>query len=334
MRLLSFAIALFLAACSAGEPAAHAEDVLQAQDSPIERCMNMGGGLEAPREGDWGYSVRREDMTRLAEAGFDTIRLPVKWSAHAAERRPYRIDPDFMGRIQEIAGWAEAEGLNIIIDVHHYNELMEKPSAHRERLGEIWRQIADAFEGAPQSVIFELINEPNDKMTVRKTDALNRELLAIVRERHPDRWVIIGSAGWGNLDALLKSRPPEDDRIILTFHNYDPYNFTHQGASFADNPPPTGREWGTPEERETMRLGADLAVEFAREEGHPIFLGEFGVYEHVPLNQRVKWTRAMRELAEERNIGWCYWDYASSFRAYNLEREVWIRSMRAALLDD
>ena len=83
-----------------------------------------------------------------------------------------------------------------------------------------------------------------------------------------------------------------------------------------------------------MRAGADMAVEYAREQGHPILLGEFGVYEDVPLDQRVKWTREMRKLAEARNIGWCYWDYATSFKAYNTGRESWIRSMLSALTGD
>ena len=73
---------------------------------------------------------------------------------------------------------------------------------------------------------------------------------------------------------------------------------------------------------------------FANQQGYPILLGEFGVYEDVPLDQRVGWTRAMREFAEERNIGWCYWDFATTFRAYNIDRETWIHSMLSALMDD
>ena len=334
MRSLIAAFALVLSACSAGEPSASADEIARAAPSPIERCMNLGGALEAPREGEWGYTVRESDLVRIKEAGFDTVRLPVKWSAHTQEKPPYRIDPALMDRVTEIVEAADEAGLKIIIDVHHYNALMKKPDAHRARLGAIWRQIADQFEGYPDRVIFELINEPNDRMTVRKTDAINRELLAIVREKHPDRWVVVGSAGWGGLDALLKSRPPEDGRILLTFHSYEPYDFTHQGASFSDDPPPVGRRWGTNEERDLMEMGANLAAEFANEHGHPILLGEFGVYEDVPLDQRVAWTRAMREFAEERNIGWCYWDYATTFKAYNIDRETWIRSILSALIED
>ena len=65
-----------------------------------------------------------------------------------------------------------------------------------------------------------------------------------------------------------------------------------------------------------------------------MFLGEFGVYEEVPLDQRVKWTRAMRETAEAHGFGWCYWDYATTFKAYNIDRETWIRSLLSALVED
>ena len=335
MRPILLTLALLLAACAPAARTAEAEQTIAtAPEGPVGRCINLGGSLEAANEGDWGYTVREEDMARIREAGFDTVRLPVKWSAHAGGASPYEIDPAFMARVKEIAGWAGEAGLQIIIDVHHYDELMDNPDGHRTRLGAIWRQIADEFEGAPDTVIFELINEPRDRMTVRKTDAINRELLAIVREKHPGRWVIVGSAGWGNLDALLKSRPPEDERMILTFHTYDPYDFTHQGASFAKNPPPTGTRWGTRDDYKAMADGANQAARFAADEGHPILLGEFGVYVDVPLDQRAKWTRAMREAAEDRGIGWCYWDYATTFGIYNQDREVWIRSMLSALMDE
>ena len=334
MRIMFAALTCLLAACSAGQPQANADEPLMAMPSPVSRCMNLGGALEAPREGEWGYTIRAEDMARLKEAGFDTVRIPVKWSAHTDVEAPYTIDPDLMDRVKEVVRQAEANGLNAIIDVHHFDELYEDPDGERARLGAIWTQIADAFEGASDSVIFELINEPRDRMTVRKTDAINRELLAIIRDKHPDRWVVVGSAGWGGLDALLKSRPPEDDRIILTFHTYDPYEFTHQGAFFANPPPPVGKRWGTRDDIRQMTLGADLAARFAMEQGHPILMGEFGVYEEVPLDQRVKWTRAMRELAEERQIGWCYWDFAGTFKVYNIERESWIRSLLSALIED
>ena len=42
----------------------------------------------------------------------------------------------------------------------------------------------------------------------------------------------------------------------------------------------------------------------------------------------------MRETAEAHGFGWCYWDYATTFKAYNIDRETWIRSLLSALVED
>ena len=266
-KLKTFCLSLLfpLAACGLETSSAAPRGPVSVPASPVQRCMNLGGALEASNEGDWGYTVRAEDLQRIKDAGFDSVRLPVRWSAHAMTRAPYTIDPALIVRVKEIVAEADELGLKIIVDLHHFDALMEAPDAQYERLFAMWRQIAEAFEGAPDSLILELINEPRDKMSVARTDAVNQTLLDIVRERHPDRWVIVGSAQWGTLPALLKSDPPEDDRIILTFHSYQPYDFTHQGAFFADPPPPTGREWGTDEEYRDLDQAAARAAHQPRE---------------------------------------------------------------------
>ena len=94
---------------------------LQAQDMPtIQRCINLGNALEAPNEGDWGFIIRQSDLETIAEAGFDTVRIPIRWSAHADTEFPYTIDRDFFARIDEVVGWALEAELQVIIDLHHY----------------------------------------------------------------------------------------------------------------------------------------------------------------------------------------------------------------------
>ena len=70
--------AILLSACGATpendvSPLAH----IPIAEAPIKRCMNLGSALEAPQEGEWGYVIRRDDLVRLKDAGFDTVRLPV-----------------------------------------------------------------------------------------------------------------------------------------------------------------------------------------------------------------------------------------------------------------
>jgi len=299
---------------------------------PIKRCMNMGGALEADAEGDWGYKIRLDDFTRIKRAGFDTVRIPIKFSAHTDRKAPYRISPDFIRRIDEIIDWAIVEGLQIIIDVHHYEELMNNPGAHEKRLEAIWTQLSYHYAKAPPSLIFELINEPNGKLNVARTDALNRRLMSIVREHNPQRWVIVGSAGWGSLDALLKSNPPRDPRIMTTFHYYDPFEFTHQGASWMPQKYPVGVSWrGLSSQRASINKDMDKAAAWRDQTGMPMLLGEFGAIDKAPSDSRARYAENVRLAAERRNIGWCYWEWGTGFAAYDLTTERWRSGMKRAL---
>ena len=320
-----------LATCSAQpEPMSRQAEAI---NMPIQRCMNLSGALEAPTEGLWGYTVRFEDIDRLAAAGFDTVRLPVKWSAYAAADAPYTLDQAILLRTEAIIDYALAQGLKIILDVHHYDELNTDPDAHEARLVGIWRQLAEYYQGYPDELIFELINEPHSKMTLARVDALNTRLLAEVRATHPDRWVILGTGQWGTLDGLLKSQPSVDDRTILSVHYYEPFGFTHQGAFFVDPPLPTGQTWGDEADRKSVLKDLGSAAAFANRIGAPVLLGEFGVYEEVPMHARAAWTAHTRRTAESLNMGWCHWGFATTFKTYDQSNEQWLAPIKDALIE-
>lgn len=334
MKWIIFAALALLAACGRGEPSAAAAPQTPIATSPIARCMNLGNALDSPaKEGEWGYTIRRADMVRLKEAGFDSVRIPVRWSTRAGQSAPYTIAPDFLARVDEVVRWGGEIGLNVIINVHHYEELNENPDVHEPRLEAIWDQLAHHYAKAPDFVIFEVVNEPYGAMTVRRTDALNRRVLARIRQDNPDRWVILATANWGNLDGLARSNPPYDPRAILTYHDYDPFEFTHQGAFWAEPVRPMGVSWGTRADYQRLAAGLDRALAVQEKHRMPVFIGEFGVYEKVPMDQRARWIRALRTGAEERGFGWCHWEWSTTLKTYDAAREVWLPQIKSALLD-
>lgn len=302
--------------------------------SPVQRCMNLSGALEGPSEGVWGYTVRMSDIDRIADAGFDTIRLPVRWSAHADHRRPYELDSDMLARTDEIIDHALAKGMKVILNVHHYHHIHHNPSRHERRLEGIWKQLVAHYAAYPDTLIFEVLNEPNTKMTVKRTDALNKRIVALIRKTQPDRWIILATAEWGSLTGLIESQPPIDPRIILSWHYYDPFSFTHQGAEFFKPTPPAGAEWGSEEDQARMAEDFRAAASFRDTHGMPLLLGEFGVFDAASVDERVKWISTVRHLSESNQFGWCHWGFSSNFRAYDPEKEAWIEPIRAALMDD
>src|SRR5205085_6932384 len=121
--------------------------------------------LDAPSEGAWGMELKAEYFAAVHQAGFDSIRIPIRWSAHAGERPPYAIDPTFAARVDWALAEAHKNQLAVVLNVHHYEGMDKDPAANKERLVGLWRQIAERYKGQPDTVVFELLNEPHDRLT-------------------------------------------------------------------------------------------------------------------------------------------------------------------------
>lgn len=296
---------------------------------PVERCINLGAAMEAPVEGDWGYVIDEEHLHIIAEAGFDTVRLPVRFADHWDGQN---LSPQILARTDQVIGWAEDAGLNTILDLHHFVALNRAPDQHLGTLTKIWAELARHYHDAPDTLIFELFNEPEGAFTTDRAGPVFAELTRMIRRTHPDRWIITGGGNWNALDEMLRL-PPPGPREVRTFHYYDPWNFTHQQAAYLDDPPPASR-WGSAQDRAT--LVADMARAGAAEGA--VFLGEFGVYAATEPSQRLNWIDAVRRAAEAESLPWCYWGFsqgtAIGFSAYDTQTRQWEPGMRDALLGE
>jgi endoglucanase len=301
----------------------------------LGRGVNMGNMLEAPNEGEWGVELKDEYLEACAAAGFDTVRIPIKWSGHAGDEAPYTIDEEFFARIDHLIEKSLDEGLNVILNVHHYDEIHQEPREHKERLIGLWRQIGQRYRDLPENVLFELLNEPSQELTPELWYDMLDDVLAAVRESNPERIVIIGPGHWNGVHALPELELPEDDRrIIATFHYYLPFEFTHQGAFWVQPTPPIGVTWeGTNAERREIVEHFDQVTEWAEANDRPILLGEFGAITEADAESRARWTRFVREQAEARGFSFTYWQFTSNFGAYDAETDEWDDAMRAALVE-
>lgn len=319
-----------LAACS---PAA---SVPAPAPFPMRRGVNLGNALEAPNEGEWGYRIEADHLRAIADAGFDGVRLPVRWDAHAGAASDYRIDPDFFGRVDEVIEQALSHRLMVQLDMHHYDALFGFAGAGApptELFLAAWRQIAERYRRAPSMLLFEPMNEPNGRAWTARTLAnVQAQVLNVIRETNPERPVAFGPANWNSIDALRDWRPPSDANVIASAHYYEPHNFTHQNASWLGaDAPQFGRDWGTRDDRATLAAHIGAAARWSRETGVSLQIGEFGVNSAVPPQQRAAWTRAVREACEAEGLGWCVWDFAGAFPIWDSETRALIPLMRDAL---
>jgi endoglucanase len=307
----------------------------------LQRGVNLGNMLEAPKEGEWGLTIQEEYFDLIKEAGFDFVRLPVRWNSHAEENPPFAIDPAFFARVDEVIGWALDHDLAIIIDFHHYEEMATDPWGHKERFLGISQQVAEHYKDEPSNVLFELLNEPNDQLNAALWNQYLAEALAVVRETNPRRDVVIGPASWNAYDWVStldlpddKRSSPVDEHLIVTFHYYLPFQFTHQGAEWVDGSDPwLGTTWeATEAEKADITAHFDSVAEWAQRHNVRILLGEFGAYSKADAVSRIRWTEFVAREAERHGFAWAYWEFGSGFGIYDPDGNVWREELLKALI--
>jgi endoglucanase len=303
----------------------------------IGRGVNIGNALEAPVEGEWGVTVKEQYFNIIRGADFNSIRLPVCWSAHALNEKPYTIDPNFFKRMDWVVLEAIQREVIVILNMHHYRPLYKDPAGQKERFLALWNQVAQRYKDYPLTLVFELLNEPEGNLKAAEWNAMLKEALNVVRQSNPKRTIVIGPVNYNDIRLLNTLELPKDDRnIIVTAHYYLPFQFTHQGAEWVGETANSwlGTKWtGTNEEKQAIIKDFDAAAAWAKENNRPIYIGEFGAYNKADMDSRARWTKFVADTAIERGFSFTYWEFcAEQFGLYDLNTNSFRKPLLEAVI--
>lgn len=317
--------ALFFALLNCGNTAPERSDkesswaTASEMNKRLGRGINLGNTFEAMPS--WQSPFDLQDMKRIADLGFNHVRIPIRWEREdrSISSTPYTIYPDFMKTIQSVVDEALKNKLHIIINMHHHDGLYADPIGQKERFLSQWKQISDYFKEYPDSLLFEILNEPHDKLTADLWNNYSTEALHVIREKNPKRCVLLGTAEWGGLGALQKLNIPSDQHLLLTIHYYNPFQFTHQGADWVEGADTwLGTAWDdTEKEHKAVQDDFRLASQIAKEKNIPIHIGEFGAYSRADMDSRVRWTQYLTGWFEQQGFSWAYWEWNSGFGIFD-----------------
>lgn len=284
------------------------------------------------------------DFELIRELGFRHVRIQLDLELLLDDSAPDGFDQEGINRLEKALADLRVQRLVTVL-------ALQPSSAYKAALSEgggleafndFWYRLASRLKKFPADfLLFEVLNEP-EYQDAAKWGRDQARLAGAIRAAAPDHTVVLAGHKYSDVEQLVALTPIQDRNTIYSFHFYDPHNFTHQGATwgyemwsqFRGFPYPVDTvagdiaRRGIPEaavphldhylsqgwDRSKLETVIERAATWARENGAILYCSEFGAYRPAaPLSARANWLRDVRELLEERDIGWAVWDYAGGF---------------------
>ncbi len=347
---------------------------LQNQNSPahqavkkFQRGANLGNYLEAPKTQNWGQKYTARDFEHIKAEGFDHVRVPVRWNDHAGPAPGFKLTEEIYAKTDFLVTNALFRGLAVIVNIHHFDDFTTDPAGHTDKFLALWKQIAAHYAKSPDTLAFELLNEPKDAAKTAVMNPVYAHAIRLIRETNPRRAIFVGPGKWNGIDELKNLvLPADDDNLIVTVHCYEPFLFTHQGASWTGDqvktkgvvfpgPPATpltpdpaavkAAPWVTnwfrnyntrpsaenPSGPKIIEEKLKLAHNWGEHYGRPVHVGEFGCYVNADAASRARFHAEFRRILAKYDLAWALWDWKAGFRYWDERANAPAPGMREAL---
>jgi hypothetical protein len=298
--------------------------------------FNLGNTFEST----WGYPDPTQAVfTNAAKAGFNAVRIPCAWNFNS-DKTTGQINAAYLAKVKQSVDWALAAGLHVMINIHWDGGWFENnigdtvDPAIDARLKSIWQQLATAFAGYDNRLLFAAANEPNAD-TVSKTKTLftyYKTFIDTVRAaggKNTNRWLVLQGPdpSWFTLPA-----DPTPGRLMMEYHNYTPSLFTiiHSDQSwgkaiyywgrayhYAGDPTRNATSW----EEGYIDSGLQQLKEAFVDKGVPVLIGEMQAAPAPGLTGDAKtwnkastlyWNKYAMESAQGHGLSPFYWSTPSS----------------------
>lgn len=313
---------------------------------PFQKGVNLTNWFQSSSASQIQFSkFTKKDFENIKSLGCDVIRLPINLHAMTDGAPNYTLDPLFLNFLDQVVDWAEELEMHLIIDNHTFDPVVETDPAIEDVLVKIWPQVAAHYSDRSEHIYYEVLNEPHG-ISNEVWGTIQQKVIDAIRSEDMEHYIIVGGTNYNSYTTLADLPVYDDDKIIYTFHFYDPFIFTHQGASWGE--PSMVNLAGVPfpykasampnipnDLKGTWVEGAlnnyandgtiakvkqllDIAIDFKTTHDVPVFCGEFGVYmPNSDNSERIVWYEIVRNYLEEHNIAWTIWDYKQEFGIFN-----------------
>ncbi|MFC6999494.1 cellulase family glycosylhydrolase [Rufibacter roseus] len=315
---------------------------LFAQEVPFNKGVNLTNWFQANEVRQIHFTkYTKKDFENIKSLGADVIRLPINLHAFTRGAPEHVIDPLLFTFLDEAVNWAEDLDLHLILDNHSFDPIVSTRPEVEQILEKVWAQMAQHYKDRSDRIYYEILNEPHG-ISDAQWNAIQGRIIEVIRKQDTKHYIIVGASNYNSYHNLAQLPVYHYPKLIYTFHFYDPFLFTHQGASWVEpslvplaNMPFPYRVQDMPALPNSLRGTwmenaynnyqqdgtvakvkqlIDIAAHFKETRNVPVFCGEFGVFQPNSRSEdRVFWYQTVRTYLEQKGIAWTSWDYHHEF---------------------
>ena len=312
-----------------------------------EHGVNLGGWLSQCEHSFEHYRtfINEDNLKQISSWGLDHVRIPVDYDLVETNEGEY-VEEGFK-IIDQAYEWCRNNNLNMILDVHktfgysfdagENEEGFFDKEEYQERFYKLWEKFAERYGKNYEHMVFELLNEVTDKEYSDKWNEIIVKCIGRIRKIAPEMYIIYGGYYNNSIEALPDLVMPVDDKVVYTFHCYEPLIFTHQGAHWAPGMDVKFRMSIDATYSELTELSKQYlsqvtvgfdgfdgnaklssayfdkhfaeAIKIAEERNVPLYCGEYGVIDLAEAKDALEWYKYISESFNKYNIGRAAWNY-------------------------
>ncbi|MBN2589860.1 MAG: cellulase family glycosylhydrolase [Sedimentisphaerales bacterium] len=313
-----------------------------ALDTPFKHGVNITGWFQSPSVGQVQFTkYTKQDLIDIKSLGCDVVRLPINLHAMTSGSPDYIIEPLLYTFLDQVFDWAEELELNLILENDSLDPQTDTPITIGNILIPVWAQMANHYKNRSTYLYYEILNAPLG-ISNQNWNIIQNNVIDAIRAIDTTHTILVGPANGNSHSNLEDMLPFTDDNLIITFHFYDPFIFTHQGVDSTDPSLESLSDIPFPYSCNNMpELPEDLQgtwiesaygvydsdgnpleifslinnIAYFKEQSHyPVFCGEFGVYrENVKNSYRDMWHLWVRMFFDIYKISWAASEYKGCF---------------------
>ena len=281
--------------------------------------------------------ITEDDFAAIASWGFDHVRLPVDYNV--IQNRDGSMIEEGLQRIDRALSWCDRYGLNMVLDLHKTQGFSFDPQ--EKELGffesekfqsyfySVWECFAKRYGDRTDSMMFDLLNEITEPEYLPAWTRISTECIRQIRNYAPAMRILLGSYYHNSVTTVRDLPKPYDEKVLYSFHCYEPHRYTHQGAYWEAERRDISERLSFAETGTTAEWFDELfsaAVEKATSEGTELYCGEYGVIDVVPPEDALLWFKTIHEVFERHRIARCLWSYKEMNFGFADRRMDFVRS--------